>query len=277
MLDDPTSLFALVALASGMAVTGLFSGVMAGLLGVGGGLVIVPVLFNVLPVFGVQDTAVMKVAVATSLATIVPTSMISARRHFARGTMDVPLLRSLAPGLLLGALLGTALVVVLQGTILSGIFAAIVLLVAINMGFAGLGWQMRETVPGGLARSVIGAGIGGVSAVMGIGGGMLGVPVLSACGTAIRVAVSTASAFGLIIAVPATIGLVIAGMGMEGRPAYSLGWVSLIGLALIAPASIIATPWGVRLAHSISPLLLKRVFAGFLALSSVKMAYSLLA
>jgi uncharacterized membrane protein YfcA len=277
MLDDPNSLFALVALASGMAVTGLFSGVMAGLLGVGGGLVIVPVLFNALPVFGVQDTAVMKVAVATSLATIVPTSIISARKHFARGTMDVPLLRSLAPGLLLGALLGTALVVVLQGTILSGIFAAIVLLVAINMGFAGLGWQMRETVPGGLARSVIGAGIGGVSAVMGIGGGMLGVPVLSACGTAIRVAVSTASAFGLIIAVPATIGLVIAGMGMEGRPAYSLGWVSLIGLALIAPASIIATPWGVRLAHSISPLLLKRVFAGFLALSSVKMAYSLLA
>ncbi|NCY25143.1 MAG: sulfite exporter TauE/SafE family protein [Alphaproteobacteria bacterium] len=277
MLDDPNSLFALVALASGMAVTGLFSGVMAGLLGVGGGLVIVPVLFNALPVFGVQDTAVMKVAVATSLATIVPTSIISARKHFARGTMDVPLLRSLAPGLLLGALLGTALVVVLQGTILSGIFAAIVLLVAINMGFAGLGWQMRETVPGGLARSVIGAGIGGVSAVMGIGGGMLGVPVLSACGRAIRVAVSTASAFGLIIAVPATIGLVIAGMGMEGRPAYSLGWVSLIGLVLIAPASIIATPWGVRLAHSISPLLLKRVFAGFLALSSVKMAYSLLA
>ena len=112
---------------------------------------------------------------------------------------------------------------------------------------------------------------------MGIGGGMLGVPVLSLCGTDIRSAVSTASAFGLIIAVPATIGLVIAGMGMEGRPPYSLGWVSLIGLASIAPASIIATPWGVTLAHSMSPLLLKRVFAGFLALSSVKMAYSLLA
>jgi uncharacterized membrane protein YfcA len=258
-----------------MAATGLFSGMLAGLLGVGGGLVIVPVLFNILPIFDVQDTVLMKVAVGTSLATIIPTSFISARKHFARGTMDVALLRSLAPGIFMGAVLGTVLVVVLKGAVLSGVFAAIVLLAAFNMGFAGLEWRLRQSVPGGLARGGIGAGIGAVSAVMGIGGGMLGVPVLSMCGTDIRSAVSTASAFGLIIAVPATIGLVLAGLGMEGRPPYSLGWVSLIGFGLIVPASIIATPWGVAMAHSISPLLLKRVFAGFLALTSARMAFSL--
>ena len=160
---------------------------------------------------------------------------------------------------------------------MSAIFAAVALLVAINMGFAGLEWRLRERMPGGIARAAIGAGIGGFSAVMGIGGGTLGVPVLSMFGANIRGAVSTSSAFGLIIAVPATIGLVVAGMGMDGRPPYSLGWVSLIGFGLIAPASIIATPWGVALAHSISPLLLKRIFAAFLALTSARMAYSLLA
>jgi uncharacterized membrane protein YfcA len=275
MVDHNASLLSLVALAGGMAATGLFSGVLAGLLGVGGGLVIVPALFNILPIFGVQDGVLMKVAVATSLATIIPTSFISARKHFARGTMDMALLRSLAPGIFLGAVLGTMLVVVLKGAVLSGVFAAIVLMAAVNMGFARLEWHLRQGVPTGMARGGIGAGIGAVSAVMGIGGGMLGVPVLSLCGTDIRSAVSTASAFGLIIAVPATIGLVLAGLGVEGRPPYSLGWVNLIGFGLIVPASIFATPWGVAMAHSISPLLLKRIFAGFLTVTSTRMAFSL--
>jgi uncharacterized membrane protein YfcA len=275
MVDHNASLLSLVALAGGMAATGLFSGVLAGLLGVGGGLVIVPALFNILPIFGVEDGVQMKVAVATSLATIVPTSFISARKHFARGMMDLALLRSLAPGIFLGAVLGTMLVVVLKGAVLSGVFAAIVLMAAINMGFARLEWRLRQGVPTGMARGGIGAGIGAVSAVMGIGGGMLGVPVLSLCGTDIRSAVSTASAFGVIIAVPATIGLMLAGLGVEGRPPYSLGWVNLIGFGLIVPASILATPWGVAMAHSISPLLLKRIFAGFLTVTSVRMAFSL--
>jgi len=266
----------LVGLAVAMAVTGLFSGLLAGLLGVGGGIVIVPVLFHVLPWFGVPDATQMKVAVATSLATIIPTSIISARKHFAKGTMDVPLLRSLALPMLLGALLGTWLAVVLKGPVLSGIFAGVALVVALNMGFAGLDWRLRDAMPRGVARAGIGGGIGAFSAVMGIGGGTLGVPVLSMFGAPIRSAVATSSAFGLIIAVPATLGLVLAGIGEPGRPPWSAGWVSLVGFALIAPASILATPWGVSLAHSIRPLLLKRVFAVFLALTSLRMAWSLL-
>jgi uncharacterized membrane protein YfcA len=175
-----------------------------------------------------------------------------------------------------GALLGTVLAVVLKGPVLSAIFALVALVVAVNMGFSGLDWRLRENMPRGAPRAGIAAGIGGFSAVMGIGGGTLGVPVLSMFGAPIRSAVATSSAFGLIIAVPATIGLVLAGLGAEGRPPFSLGWVSLVGFALIAPSSIIATPWGVGLAHSIPPLLLKRVFALFLALTSLKMGWSLI-
>jgi uncharacterized membrane protein YfcA len=112
--------------------------------------------------------------------------------------------------------------------------------------------------------------------MMGIGGGTVGVPVLTMFGTPIREAVATSSAFGLIIAIPATIGFILAGLGAEGRPPYSWGWVNLVGFALIVPSSILATPWGVRLAHSIPPLLLKRAFAVFLAITSARMLSTLL-
>lgn len=263
-------------LAAAMAATGLFSGLLAGLFGVGGGIVIVPVLFYILPLFQVPQTTQMKVAVATSLATIIPTSIVSARKHFAKGAIDVPLLRSLAPSMFAGVLLGTALAVMLKGPGLTFVFACVALLVALNMGLTSVNFRLRESMPRGLARQGIGGGIGAISAMMGIGGGTVGVPVLGIFGTPIRSAVATASAFGLIIAVPATILLVLVGIGAEGRPPYSLGWVNLVGLALIVPGSIIATPWGVALAHSLPPLFLKRAFAVFLAFTSIRMFSSLL-
>lgn len=266
----------LTLLAAAMGATGLFSGLLAGLFGVGGGIVIVPVLFYILPLFQVPEATQMKVAVATSLATIIPTSIVSARKHRAKGAIDMALLRSLAPGMFAGVLLGTALAVVAKGPGLTLVFACVALLVALNMGFSGVDFRLRESMPKGAARIGIAGGIGTVSAMMGIGGGTVGVPVLGAFGTPIRSAVATSSVFGLIISVPATIMLVIAGIGAEGRPPYSLGWVNLVGLALIVPGSIIATPWGVALAHSVPPLLLKRAFAVFLAFTSFRMFSSLL-
>lgn len=266
----------LTLLAAAMGATGLFSGLLAGLFGVGGGIVIVPVLFYILPLFEVPEATQMKVAVATSLATIIPTSIVSMRKHWAKGAIDMPLLRSLAPSMFVGVLVGTALAVVLKGPGLTFVFACVALLVALNMGLSGIDFRVRDSMPRGLARQGIGGGIGGVSAMMGIGGGTIGVPVLGMFGTPIRSAVATSSAFGLIIAVPATIVLMLVGIGAEGRPPYSLGWVNLIGFALIVPGSIIATPWGVALAHSIPPLLLKRAFAVFLAFTSIRMFSSLL-
>ncbi len=270
-----TEVLWLLALALAMGATGLFSGLLAGLLGVGGGIVIVPVLFTVFPFFGIPEGVQMKLAVGTSLATIIPTSLVSARKHFAKGTMDVALLRSLAPSIALGVLAGTLLGVHVQGSVHTAVFAAIAMLVAANMAFTGVDWRLRDSFPTGPARHGVGGFIGGISAMMGIGGGTVGVPILSMFGAPIRSAVATASAFGVIISIPATLGFVYGGWGDPALPPLSLGYVNLLGVALIVPASLIATPWGVNLAHSIPPLLLKRLFAGFLALTVLRMWWSL--
>ena len=271
-LTDP---FWLAALAAAMAATGLVSGTLAGLLGVGGGIVIVPLLFNVFPLFGIPESIQMKVAVATSLATIIPTSIQSARKHYQKGAMDVGLLRSIWPSMLLGVAFGTFLAVYVRGEGLTAVFAMVSLLVALNMGFTGVDFKITESVPEGPPRQAMGIGIGSVSAMMGIGGGTLGVPILSMCGHPIRAAVATASAFGLIISIPATIGFVWGGWNDPLLPPFSFGYVNLVGVALIAPTSILATPWGVHLAHTIPPLWLKRAFAVFLAVTSLRMFWSL--
>ena len=272
-LSDPAWL---AALAAAMAATGLVSGTLAGLLGVGGGIVIVPLLFNVFPFFGIAESIQMKLAVATSLATIIPTSIQSARKHHARGAVDMPLLRSIWLPMLAGVALGTLLAVHVRGEGLTAVFALVALLVALNMGFTGVDFRITDRVPAGPPRAAIGIGIGAVSAMMGIGGGTLGVPILSMCGAGIRGAVATSSCFGLIISIPATIGFVWGGWGDPLLPPYSLGYVNLVGFALIAPTSILATPFGVHLAHTLPPLWLKRAFAVFLAATSARMFYSLL-
>jgi uncharacterized membrane protein YfcA len=274
-MDHMTDPLWLAALAAAMAATGLVSGTLAGLLGVGGGIVIVPLLFNVFPLFGIPEAIQMKVAVATSLATIIPTSIQSARKHHATGTMDMALLRSIWPTMLAGVALGTFIGVFVRGEGMTAVFAMVALLVALNMGFTGVDFKVADSVPAGPPRAALGIGIGSVSAMMGIGGGTLGVPILAMFGYPIRAAVATASAFGLIISIPATIGFVLGGWNDARVPPFSLGYVSLIGFALIAPTSILATPWGVKLAHTIPPLWLKRAFAVFLAVTSLRMFWSL--
>lgn len=271
-LNDPLWL---LALAAAMAATGLVSGTLAGLLGVGGGIVIVPLLFSVFPLFGIAESIQMKLAVATSLATIIPTSIQSARKHYAKGAMDVPLLRSIWPAMLAGVALGTFLAVYVKGEGLTAVFAVVALMVALNMGFTGVEFKITDSVPEGPPRAALGIGIGAVSAMMGIGGGTLGVPLLSMFGAPIRSAVATASAFGLIISIPATVGFIWGGWNDPLTPPWSLGYVNLIGFALIAPASILATPWGVHLAHTIPPLWLKRAFAVFLLITSLRMFWKL--
>ncbi|HWX51214.1 MAG TPA: sulfite exporter TauE/SafE family protein [Roseomonas sp.] len=266
----------LAGLAAAMALTGLFSGTLAGLLGVGGGIVIVPVLFNIFPLFGIPEAVQMKLAVGTSLGTIIPTSIVSARKHHARGAIDTGLLRAIWPPMILGVALGTVLAVWLKGEVLSAVFATIALLVALNMGFTGVDFKLRDRTPRGPGLWGIGGFIGTISAMMGIGGGTVGVPILSMFGTPIRSAVATSSVFGLIISIPASIGFIIGGLGDPLLPPFSVGYVNLIGFALIVPSSILATPWGVHLAHTIPPLALKRAFAVFLAITALRMFYGLI-
>ena len=265
----------LATIVAALAAAGIIAGLMAGLLGIGGGIVIVPVLFHAFPLIGAGPQHVMHAAVGTSLATIVATSISSARAHYRRGAVDLGALRALGPWVVVGVTAGTAIASLVRGAVLTAMFAVLALLIAANLAFGREGRRLRDGLPGTPGRAGIGFVIGGISSMMGIGGGILSVPALSACGYPIRTAVGTAAAIGLIIAVPAAIGFVITGLGVPGRPPFSLGYVNLLGLALIVPATTLAAPWGARLAHSIQPTLLRKAFALFLIVTAVRLLTSL--
>lgn len=258
-----------------LALAGAAAGLIAGLLGVGGGIVIVPVLFTLLPFAGVEDDLRMHVAVGTSLATIIATSIVSARSHYKRGGVDVDLLRSLAPAIAVGVIVGVVAGGQASGTALTLVFALIALVVAIHMAFLKSLVIGKSGVPGGVARQGIGFGIGAFSVVMGIGGGTLSVPIFSLFGMDVRRAVGTAAAIGLIIAVPGTIGFALQGLDVPNLPPASIGYVNLIGFALIAPLSMSLAPVGARIAHKIPRVWLSRAFAIFLAATSIRMLLSL--
>ncbi|MCW5700149.1 MAG: sulfite exporter TauE/SafE family protein [Rhodospirillales bacterium] len=265
-----------LALAIGLLGTGAVAGLVAGLLGVGGGIVIVPVLFYVLPLVGVEEAVRMHVAVGTSLATIIATSIISARAHHKRGAVDFGLLKQLAPGILVGVFSGAVFGARAGGDVLTAIFAAIALIVAANMAFREAGMAVRQGLPARPWRDLIAFAIGGFSVVMGIGGGTLSVPILTLFGVPIRRAVATAAAIGVTIGIPGAIGFIAAGWGTPGLPPFSLGYANVLGFALIAPTSMLLAPRGAALAHTISPRLLRYAFALFLFTTSIRMALSVL-
>lgn len=251
--------------------TGVVAGVLAGLLGVGGGIIVVPVLYTLLGLLEIDESVRMHVSVGTSLASIVVTSIVSARSHHRRGAVDLSLLKLWGPFIFAGSILGTVTAGAVDGPILSAIFAIIALVVALYMAFAPQGFKIRNELPRGVGGHASALSIGGISAMMGIGGGTLGVPYFSAFGYPVHRAVGTSAAIGLIIALPATVGFVIAGWGIPALPQASVGHVNLLGLALIAPFTSLTAPLGVRLAHFLSPRALRLAFAGFLFATSVRM------
>ena len=263
-------------LALGLLAAGLIAGVLAGLLGVGGGIVLVPVLFQVLTILEVDEGVRMHVAVATSLATIIPTTIRSLMKHNERGAVDFGILRAWAPGIVVGVIAAAFIADVASGQTMILIFAIFVLAFAANLAFVSENWRIGENVPVGAGGLSIAGLMGGISSLMGIGGGTVGVTALTLYGLPIHRAVATAAGFGLVIAVPGTMGYMISGWGEPLRPSYSLGYVNLIGFALIVPATWAATPIGVRIAHALERATLRRVFAIFLVIASVRMFWELL-
>lgn len=217
----------------------------------------------------------MHIAVGTSLATIIATSIVSARSHHRRGGVDVPLLRSLLPGIVIGVLVGVIVGGAVSGETLTLVFAVVALMVAAYMAFFKRDGTGEGALPKRPWRDGIGAVIGSISVMMGIGGGTLSVPIFTLYGLPVRRAVGTAAAMGLVIAVPGTIGFAISGWGEAGLPPGSVGYVNLIGFALIAPLSIALAPYGANLAHTIPNVWLARIFAIFLAATSIRMLTSL--
>lgn len=266
----------LVSMALALVSTGVVAGVLAGMLGVGGGIVIVPVLYHVFTLMGVDESVRMHVAVGTSLATIVPTSIMSARAHRLRGSLDPAMLKRLVPPVLVGVLIGAVLSGFASGKVLTSVFATVALLVALNMAIKRDDVALRDGLPGRVGTSVLGVSIGGLSTLMGIGGGTLSVPILHALRTPMHVAVGTGAALGMVISLPGAIAFVINGIGVPHRSPTAVGYVDLLGMALIVPATMLTTKWGARLAHAIDARMLRRVFALFLALTSARMFYGLL-
>lgn len=267
-------------LVAGLLVTGFIAGLLAGLLGVGGGIVIVPVLYLLFTYLEIPGSIIMHVAVATSLATIIPISISSARSHHAKGAVDLRVLKSWGPFILIGAAAGGAASGSIDSRYLQLLFGLIALYVSVSMIIARTpktdSQSHNDTADNYMAasgRGVRGRGIataiGGASALMGIGGGAIAVPILSALSLPVHRAVGTAAAFGFLIAVPGTIGFVWAGIGVDMRPPLSFGFVSLPAAIIIFSTSMMTVRLGSRIAHALPAARLRRAFGCFLLLSAL--------
>ncbi len=270
---DPTTL---AVFAAALLAAGGVAGVLAGLLGIGGGIVMVPALYQVFALLGIDEAVRMHAAVGTSLAVILPTGLSSARAHWKRGAVDPSVLRAWGPWVVVGVALGTGLATVLGGRALTGLFAVVAFLMAIRLFTGSEDKALRDGLPPAPWSPAIGLGIGAISALLGIGGGTFSVPAQVMCGRPIRRAVGTAAAIGLIIALPGAVGFAVTGLGLDGRPPLSVGYVNLLGFACLVPASVAAAPLGARLAHALDPDLLRKGFAVFLLTVGGRMVYGLL-
>ncbi len=254
-----------------LAVAGLVAGFIGGLFGLGGGVVLVPALYLVFTALGVDEAVRMHVAVGTSLSTIVSTSWRALSAHTKAGAVDFALLRAWAPWISVGALIGAALAGISDTHVLLVVFGVGLLVVSAHMLLSRPEQRVFKDVPRGVGAVAAGGGIGVISAMMGIGGGTFGVPLLTLCSRPIHQAVATASGFGAAIALPAALGYVVSGWGREGLPPWSLGFVSAPGFVLLAVLTAITAPIGARLAHRLPQQTLKRAFAVVLALLALNM------
>jgi hypothetical protein len=249
---------------------GLVAGVLAGLLGIGGGLVLIGALVWLLPSYGIPQDAAMHAALATSLASIVLTATSSARSHARRGSVLWPTVAWMVPGLLLGGWLGSYVAVELRGDVLRWCVAVYCFVIAAQMALGGPRGDAPRTgvVPTGLPMTAAGTGIGAMSAIVGIGGGSMTVPLLVWRGVAPVRAVGTSSACGIFIGLSAAAGYALhAPPG--ALPDHAWGYVYLPAAIGIAVASVLAAPLGTRLAHAISGGALRRVFAVFMVLVGI--------
>lgn len=253
--------------------TGAIAGVLAGLLGVGGGIVIVPILYHLFTGFGVDTAVAMPLAVGTSLSTIVLTSIVSARNHYAKGGVDVALVKTWVVPVLIGVLIGALAPAVIDGAGVKTAFGTMLVLVSLHM-LASSRWKLElfDSLPPHPMQYPLAVLVGALSALLGIGGGTLMVPLLTLFAFPIHRAVSTASVFGLIISVPATVVYIANGWEATGLPGFSTGYVNWIVFAILVPMTMWFAPLGVKLTYRLNVPQLKRTFAIFLCLIGVKMA-----
>lgn len=272
ILSDPGTLFSLIL---ALVVAGAAIGFLAGLFGIGGGAISVPVFFEIFGILGYAPDVAMPLAVGTSLAVIIPTSISSALAHYKRGTVDVDLLRVWAVPVLVGVLIGAAIARYAPPQVFQLVFVLVGSVNATKLLSGGKGWRLRDTLPSRAVLRLYGMGIGLVSALMGIGGGAVSNLLMTLHGVQIHRAVSTSAGVGVLIAIPGTIGYMIAGYGRPDLPSDAIGFISLATFALTIPTSLLTTRLGVALAHSLSRRALETSFGLFLLLVCARFVWDI--
>lgn len=255
-----------------LLVLGGCTGFLAGLLGIGGGMLLVPFMTLLLSARGFPPDLVVKMAIATSLATICFTSMASVRAHHARGAVRWPVVKLLAPGIVVGSLLGAQVAKALPSHVLALVFAAFVGFSATQM-LLDIKPTAHRQLPGAAGMLGAGGAIGTVSALVGAGGGFISVPFMVWCNVSMHNAVATSAALGFPIALAGTVGYVAAGWSLDGMPAGAIGFIYLPALLIVSLASVVTAPWGARTAHRMNVRQLKRAFAVLLYLLAGYMLY----
>jgi len=244
---------------------GAVSGILAGLLGIGGGAVMVPVLYEFFGFMGVDEAVRTHIAVATSLGVIVPTSIRSFSAHYKKGLVDFDVLKIWFIPIIIGVIAGVWVMDLASGSLLRAIFAFQTLLIALLMIFNKDNFQFSANLPGKIAMISYGFFIGIVSKLMGIGGGILGSSFMTLFGRSIHQAVSTSAGLGLIISIPAVVGdLFFVAPNPELLPIGTVGYVNILAVLLMIPVSILCAPMGVKIAHSLPKRTLEMAFAVFL-------------
>ncbi len=262
---------------------GAITGILAGVFGVGGGAVIVPVLYELFALMGVPEAPRMPLCVGTSLAIIIPTSIRSFNAHRAKGAVDMAVVRAWTIPVVLGVLGGSLIARYAPADLFKLVFVFVAGLSAIRLIFGRDSWRLGDTLPGALAMRLYGLVIGVLSSLMGIGGGQLSNLVLTFYGRPIHQAIATSSALGILISIPGTLGYIYAGWPKMAeyadvaalQPPLALGYVSLIGFVLFVPTSIWTAPLGARLAHALPKRKLEVAFGIFLTLVCLRFLSSL--
>ncbi|HEV7255542.1 MAG TPA: sulfite exporter TauE/SafE family protein [Mesorhizobium sp.] len=266
----------IAAFAAGVAAAGIASGLLAGIFGIGGGAVLVPVFFQVFEMLAVDDGVRMHLAVGSSLAIIIPTAISSFRGHRARGAVDEAVLRSYLVPVPAGVVLASLVAAVISSEGLRFVFAAIAALVGLRLLFNREHWRLGAALPGGWGRGLAGVVIGFFSTLMGIGGGVLNNTFMTLYGRPMHQAVATSAGVGMLIAIPGALGYVWAGWGHPDLPVFSTGFVNWLAVALVIPLALVFTPVGVRIAHGASKRQLEIGFGLFCLFVSTRFIWSLL-
>jgi uncharacterized protein len=273
-LGLPASELALLVI--GLLAAGLIAGFLAGMLGIGGGGVLVPVLYEAFRFLDVDPAIRMHLVLGTTLAIIVPTSLKSFAGHRARGSVDMELLKRVAPYVVVGVVLGAMTAKAASADVLKVIWVIAATVMALKMAFSREEWRLSDHLPPFPWPQVGAMFVGFISTLMSIGGATFVVPLLTLFGKPILEAVSTAAGVGPLIALPGVIGYVWAGWDAGGLPPFSIGYVNLLAAVIVAPLSVWAAPFGVRVAHRVPRRTLELAFAAFLATISIRFVIDLL-